>query len=133
MPKDDDQTKPQLRVEKGGDAKPKDWGELLLAHRLITQPQLRQARETQATTKEPVHKVLLAKGFVSEENLLKAIAAHQGFRPWHLDRDPADSQAVAKVPSDLCKAHCVLPVKVRGDLIVLAMRAPEDMAAIEAV
>ena len=123
---------PKLRLEHG-QQKTLDLGELLVAHRSITQPQLRKALAEQQESGQPLRRILLSHRVVTEEGILKVVAAQSGIRPWHLERDAPHPDAIRQVPADLCRKRHVLPVKVRGDVLILAMRDPADMMAIEAV
>ncbi|HCE01337.1 MAG TPA: type II secretion system protein GspE, partial [Armatimonadetes bacterium] len=108
-------------------------GELLLAHRLITQEQLDQALALQRERPGSLGSILVSLGFITEDLLLQALAAQHGVSAWRLERDAPKAAAVAKVPEHICRTYQVLPVEVRGDLLVLAMRNPYDLDAIDAV
>jgi len=111
----------------------KRLGELLLAHRLITQEQLDQALALQRERPGSLGSILVSLGFITEDLLLQALAAQHGVSAWRLERDAPKAAAVAKVPEHICRTYQVLPVEVRGDLLVLAMRNPYDLDAIDAV
>lgn len=110
----------------------KKLGELLVSLRLISEDQLTRALAVQAKQHSPLGTILVQMGFLSEELLLNALAAQIGVWPWRIDENPADPVAVAKIPAKLCQKHQVLPVAIRGDLLLLAMVNPHDFEAIEA-
>ena len=122
---------PHLRLEHGVGTQP-DLGALLVAHRAITQAQLTRAVSEQERSGESLKHVMVRLGIASESDILRVLAAHKGIRPWHLDRDAPMAEAVTLLPPEVCRAHFVLPVKVRGDLLILAMLDPSNMVAIEA-
>lgn len=111
----------------------KRLGEHLISLKLINQRQLEQALEIQRDTPAPLGSILVSLGFITEDLLLNALAAQMGVAPWRLDENPPTSDAVQKVPGHLCKTYQVLPCAVRGDLLVLAMRNPLDLDAIDLV
>ncbi|MCX7800013.1 MAG: ATPase, T2SS/T4P/T4SS family [Fimbriimonadales bacterium] len=111
----------------------KRLGELLLSHRLITQEQLDQALALQRERPGSLGSILVSLGHITEDLLLQALAAQHGVSAWRLERDAPKAAAVAKVPEHICRTYQVLPVEVRGDLLVLAMRNPYDLDAIDAV
>ncbi len=105
--------------------------DLLLAHRLVSVEQLREARESQRITLEPLADLLIRRGFVSEVQILKVLAARAGVAPWNLSQELPSKEAMGKLPIELCRKYQMLPVQVRGDLLMVAMRNPQDMPAIE--
>ena len=111
----------------------KRLGDHLLSLKLITQRQLDQALELQRDSPAPLGSILVSLGFLTEDLLLNALAAQMGVAPWRLDESPPTAEAVGKVPGHLCKTYQVLPVAVRSDLLVLAMRNPLDLDAIDLV
>lgn len=117
-----------LEIQRGRD---KRLGDLLLENRLITQRQLDRALERQAETKEKLGVILVAMQTMSERRLIQVLAAQKGVSPWHLEEDLPSEDALKLVPEDMCRVFQVLPVAVRGDLLLLAMRDPNDAEAIE--
>ncbi len=108
-------------------------GELLVTHRLVTAEQLAQALELQRQRPQPLGQILVTQGFLSEERLLQACAVQKGVSAWHLQHDPPAPDALALVPGHVCRAHSLLPVRVRPDRLFLAMRDPSDIDAIDLV
>lgn len=114
-------------------AKDRKVGDLLLANRLITERQLERAIERQSETKEKLGHILISMQTLSERRLLQALAAQRGVSPWHLEDDAPSQDAVNLVPEEMCRMFQVLPVAVRGDLLIVAMRDTSDTSAIDAV
>lgn len=90
-----------------------------------------EARGEQRVSQEPLSEVVVRKGWVSEEQLLKVLAARAGVAPWNLKTDPPELSAIRLIPAEVCVEHQMLPVVIRGDLLLLAMRDPQDVFAIE--
>lgn len=107
--------------------------ELLLSQRLITQEQLNKALEIQQYRHEPLDQILVTQGYISEERLLQAVAMQHGVVAWHLQHEPPQANALAQIPANLCRSYVVLPVKIQGDRLTLAMRDPSDLDALEQV
>ncbi len=107
--------------------------EVLLSLRLVTQQQLDQALEVQRNSSAPLGSILVSHAFLTEDQLLNALATQIGVTPWNLDKNRPTAAAMGKVPAEMCRAHNVLPVAVKGDLLVLAMQDPQDLAAINAI
>lgn len=111
----------------------KKLGELLLARRLITHEQLDYAIRVQRENALPLGTILVSNGFLTEDLLLQALAAQQNVSAWHLEKDPPKPEAIRLVPGHICRQYQVLPVQLRGDLLLLAMRNPGDIDAIDLV
>ncbi|MCE9557927.1 MAG: Flp pilus assembly complex ATPase component TadA [Armatimonadetes bacterium] len=109
----------------------KKLGEILLANRLITASQLEEALTVQKDTKQPLGAILISLGFVSEQLLLQVLAAQQGVGAWHIEKDPPTQDAMAMLPISICAQYQMIPVQVRGDLLLVAMRDPGDLDAID--
>lgn len=108
-------------------------GELLLSLKLINKKQLDQGLVIQRDSPAPLGSILVGLNFITEDQLLNALAAQMGVSPWRLDEQPPKTTAVARVPHNIAKTYQVLPVDVRGDLLILAMRNPLDVDAIDLV
>lgn len=110
-----------------------ELGRALLAHRLITEQQLREATAAAEELGAPLESLLVQRGYVGEEQILQARAAIRGVMTWDPGTEEPDPDALARVPAAVCRRHIVLPVRVTGTLLTLAMANTEDMGAVEAV
>jgi type IV pilus assembly protein PilB len=108
-------------------------GDLLLKHRLVAPAQLERALERQRNSQEKLGQVLISMGLISERRLLQVLAAQKGVSPWDLADDAPSQDALRLVPHETCKLFQVLPVAVRGDLLLLAMANPADQEAMAAI
>jgi type IV pilus assembly protein PilB len=106
-------------------------GELLVSHRLITNEQLNEALRKQKLDRRPLGQILMDMNAISEERLLQACALQKGVAPWHLQHDPPNAEAVAVVPGSICRSYVLLPVAIKGNTLVVAMRSPGDIDAID--
>lgn len=107
--------------------------EVLLAHKLVSAEQITHARSLQKRTREPLDELVVSLGLVSELHLLKALAAHDGVRPWNLAHSPPTQAAMATVPYEVRKELEVLPVLLQGDLLVVATASPRETQALERI
>jgi len=110
---------------------PQALGEYLVNHKLITPEQFKDALVAVSRSNLPLPQVLVAMRFISEDKLLRVMAAQIGVSSWFIEKDPPSSDALGYIPPELCEKHQILPVQIRGDLLVLAMRNPLDLATIE--
>lgn len=105
--------------------------EMLVANRLITPEQRDLALKEQSSKPAPMGQILVRMGFISESLLVRALSAQMGVSPWFLDKDAPSPEALALLPGELCEHHEMLPVAVKGDMLVVAMRHPMDVEAID--
>lgn len=108
-------------------------GKLLVSHRLISNDQLSVARAEKQKNPRPLGSILVDQGAISAEKLLRARAAQMGISAWDPDKETPTPEAMMKVSGQMCRTHMVLPVRNRGNLLVLAMRRPDDMGAIDTI
>ena len=114
-------------------------GDILVESKIITRDQLKQALEIQASSRERLGAVLLANGWVNEEQITYARSVQMDVSYINLaDADP-DPFAVALVPYEIAHHYHILPLslhesgeKHEGRLRV-AMTNPWDIEAIDLV
>jgi type IV pilus assembly protein PilB len=111
----------------------KRLGEILVNLKLITPKQVEDAVAIQKESAEPLGTILISMGALSEGQLLSALAAQDGVSPWRLDLEPPTRTALAKVPIHVCRNHQVIPITIRGDLLILGMKNPHDLDAFDLV
>jgi len=107
--------------------------EALVQNRVITQEQLEQALNLQRFRREPLGRILVEQGFVSEERLLQVSAMLKGVGCWDLECQPPEPDAVSLLPASMCRNHRILPLQVQGERLLLGMRDPSDLAVIDMV
>jgi type IV pilus assembly protein PilB len=105
----------------------------LLDRKIVTRKQLEMAIRTQDSQRIPLTKAVVELGFAEEGLLLRTLAAAKGVAPWDFTKEDADDRAVRKVPGHVCRQLQVLPVRLKGDLLTVAMRDPGDSAAIRSI
>lgn len=106
-------------------------GEILVARRLISAEQLKHALEVQQMRPEPLGEILVSLGYLKPELVLNVLAAQLGVWPWRLEENPPRPEALKHLPAQICRNYRMLPVEVRGDLLMLAMTDPLDVDAID--
>ncbi|MCU0316872.1 MAG: Flp pilus assembly complex ATPase component TadA [Fimbriimonadaceae bacterium] len=114
------------------EAADKRLGLLLLENKLITKRELEKALRNQTKTGQRLGQILIEQGSLTEKRLLQVISAQKGISPWSLETDHPTQEALECLSNDFCRKHQVLPVALRGDLLLLAIASPDDHSAIEA-
>jgi len=108
-------------------------GELLLSAGVVTETAIRDAIDV-AAPGERLGSALVRLGLVSQREVADALAAQLRLGRADLDGpDVADPVAAARIPMVLAERHDVLPLRLEGDTLYLAMSDPSDVAALDDV
>ncbi|QMV31895.1 GspE/PulE family protein [Thermus thermophilus] len=111
-------------------ARPK-LGELLLDLGYITKDQLKAALEEQERTGDLLGQILLRRGYIREEDLVRALADQQRAPLIHPAQTPLDPQALRLLDPRFAREKRVLPFKVEGNRLHVAMAYPSDLALLD--
>lgn len=105
-------------------------GAILVARGLIAQAQLDEALEEGARTGERLGDVLVRRGWIYEQELARALALQHGLDYVDLDSVPVDPRAAGILDREVALSWRALPVRLRGDGVVVAVSDPtQDVAA----
>ena len=114
-------------------------GDILVESKIITREQLRQALDIQASSRERLGAVLLANGWVNEEQITFARSIQMDVSYVNLSEADPDPFAIALVPYELAHHYHILPLSLHesGDAhegrLRVAMTNPWDIEAIDLV
>lgn len=109
-------------------------GEILIENGSITKEQLNDALEYQKTHKDVrMGGALMALGYVTEKQMLEALAVRRGLKLTDLKRINIDQKAVAMLPRQLATKYNLIPVGIRNNKLVVVMSDPLNFYAIEDV
>lgn len=109
-------------------------GELLLNEKMITPEQLDEALKCQVVFGIKLGSSLIELGFITDEQLCKFLSQKLGVPyapPRALTTIPAD--VLALVPAEIAEKYRVIPLRVEGRRLALAMADPTDFKAIDEV
>ena len=106
-------------------------GELLVSCGLITQEQLSEALEAQKQDRKRLGSILIERGYASEDDIARSLATRLGLPFVDLTNLEIEPESVATVDEKLARRHLVLPIRLEGRSIRLAMTDPLDLHAIE--
>ena len=107
----------------------KELGEVLLELGLITQQQLKDAATHEASVGQSGWKMLLEQGVLSERDLVRARATQAGMRFADLRSEVATPEALGLVSGDIARRQLVLPLRIEGESLILAMAEPVNHLA----
>jgi general secretion pathway protein E/type IV pilus assembly protein PilB len=108
-------------------------GQVLVAQGVITDDQLKIALLEQTKTGQPVGKLLVMLGFVSEAILRDALGVSMGKKSIDLSRAIIDPAALKLVPQDIAKRFRLLPLdyNTSTNTLTIAIADPNDIVALD--
>lgn len=104
---------------------------MLLEMGIITPEQLNEALEEQKTTGDRLGKILIDKGFITENQLLETLEFMLGIPHVQLSRMQIDPEIIKLIPPHIVRKHKILPLNRTGAGIMLAMADPLNQQAID--
>ncbi len=108
-------------------------GDILVKDGAITPEQLAGALEIQKTSKRRLGTILIEEGIIDEQRLIKALEIQLGIDFIDLTAVKIPVELAAVVPQSIAKRHSVVPVKVTGEELTVAMADPLNFVALEEV
>ncbi|MDN4486714.1 ATPase, T2SS/T4P/T4SS family [Demequina sp. SYSU T00039] len=111
----------------------KQLGTILLEDGALSEEQLGEAIDEQQTRGQSLGRTLVEMGYISEGQLVRALASQVGMEFVELADYPVDRAAVSLVPAAVCRRHTILPLAVDGTVIRVAMSNPGNVVAVDDV
>jgi len=108
-------------------------GDLLLSAKLITPQQLDFALNNQKITKNRLGRELIEEGIITEHQLIQALKMQLGVESVDLSSAAISPNLTDLVPKSIAKRHSLVPVKLVGNNLYIAMSDPLNFVAIEDV
>ncbi|HET8698452.1 MAG TPA: ATPase, T2SS/T4P/T4SS family, partial [Gammaproteobacteria bacterium] len=112
---------------------PRKFGDLLIARGLVTQEQVDEALELQRARGEHLGRIIAAKGWVSEQKLLKALGEHLGIATVDLKPGVFDPAAVRLLSKAVARRLCVLPLFKIRDALYVATARPQALPVLDEI
>lgn len=103
----------------------------LVKQGLLTREEVDKVIELSRQTSRPLHILLLEESSLNEADLLNAMAEQYGLKFVVLADMPPDQKAIKSVSAKLASHYSVVPVKISGGVLTLAVSNPLDMAPVE--
>ena len=115
--------------------RPRRLGEILVDEGVISQDQLRIALTEQKRTKEPLGKVFVKLGFVTEAVIRDAIGEASGHDSIDLSKVVVDADAISLIPKEVAKRFRVIPVTYdkTTNTLTIAMADIYDVIALDQI
>ncbi|MEC5187214.1 type IV pilus assembly protein PilB [Geobacillus thermodenitrificans] len=108
----------------------KRLGDLLVEAGLITKEQLAEALRERVPGQK-LGDALLQRGYITEQQLIEVLEFQLGIPHVSLYRYPIDPKATSLVPKEFARRHMVMPLKVEGERLLVAMADPMDFFVID--
>ena len=102
-------------------------GDILVKAGKITHTQLVDALRRQAIEGRRLGEILVEEKLVTEEDILTVLEVQLDIERVNLDYIDYQDEAIRKVPENLCKQHNIIPFKIEGNNIHVAMSNPSNI------
>ncbi len=113
--------------------KRKKIGELLIEKNLVTESQIKEALNYQKKKGVPIGEALVELGYISSDVLVEVLSIQLDIPYVNLYKYPIDESLIGKIDGDLAKRFSVFPIKERDGKLILAMKDPLDVIAMDEV
>jgi DNA-binding response OmpR family regulator len=104
----------------------RELGEILREADLITADQLKEALRLQKTYNERLASILVRQRVLTEKFAVTYLGRQIGLPAVDLSKTEIDLALLEVIPLELCQRHLVLPVRIEGSRVQLAMADPTD-------
>lgn len=111
----------------------KKFGDYLLESGKITNEQLKAVLEEQKNTGRRLGEILLEDGYVTEDDILDALAIQLGIQRVTIEMLNVEPEAVKMIPEVLATKHTLFPIAVKGNKIQVVMSDPLNIFALDDV
>jgi len=110
-------------------------GEILLQITSLTSGQLKDALGTQQEKKmmKLIGEVLIDKGYVTEQDVVTALAIQYGYPYIHLNNYHIDTEVIKLVNREFAEKHKIIPLERLGNILTIAMASSFDKTAIREI
>lgn len=109
----------------------KRLGDILVQSGRITQKELINCLKKQAVSGKRLGELLVEENLVKEEDILIVLEMQLGIKRVNLELLSLEEEALKKIPETLAKKHNIIPIKIRNNVIQVAMSDPFNILAID--
>lgn len=109
------------------------FAELLVRGGIVTREQLIEAQKKERENGSSVPKEIVRLGFTNEETLTDFLAKQFGIETVELDPGDIEDAVFSLVPPQIVQKHQLVPYKLLGSTLTLAMADPTDLVAVNEV
>lgn len=106
-------------------------GVLLEQDGLVTRAQLEEAMEEQTGTGKTLGRILVDRGVLREEDLVRVLAQQIGMEFVDLAEEVVDPSVVSMIPEAMARRYQAIPISWRDGKILVAMADPSNVIAVD--
>ncbi|HED23562.1 MAG TPA: type II secretion system protein GspE, partial [Firmicutes bacterium] len=106
---------------------------VLLEKGLLDRSTLEKIAAQQKKSKKRMPELLVEEGLLSEEEILVLLEEELNIPRVEFDNRLIDRKITALIPAELAKRYQVMPAALKGEVLILAMTDPLDLAAVDEV
>jgi len=103
----------------------------LLDSKLVTEKQFLEAEKAAKKAKQGIGEVLVSKGDISQEQLIKVEAYILGIPFVNLEKEKIEDQVLKIIPEPIARSHNIVAFRKKDNNLEVAMLDPEDLRTIE--
>ncbi len=108
-------------------------GERLVDANVISQEQLEIALEEQTRDDRPLGELVIKLGFTTARRVAEVVAQMAGTRYHPLADEPPNTELLDLVPASFSRQQRLVPIKLEGERLTVALANPFDILAIDAL
>jgi len=108
-------------------------GELLIRNGLVTKEQIDKAKDIQLSNNCKLGEVLVTNKVITSEQLNKMLEFQLGIPYVDLEEYDINIDATKKVSESIAKKYCLIPININQNDLLILMKDPIDMYAIDDV
>lgn len=109
----------------------KDLPELLIKKEYLTKRQLEKALQKAEENGKELDKVLVELGYITEKEIFQLLAEELGFEFVDLSTLEINHELTKFLPDNLARRYNVVPVRIEGDKLYIAMVDPLDVNTVD--
>ncbi len=113
------------------DSKVKPLGEVILDLGFATAEEVDGALQKQNVGGGRLEDTLVQSGKLSPEMLARSLAAQLGYEFLDPVQNPPDAKVALMIPESTARRYVVVPVRIQGDSLVVAMKDPRNVFALD--
>lgn len=114
-------------------ARKKRLGQILIEEGAITDGQLFEALTLQKSSGKKLGTVLIEAGFISEDRMLELLKDQLKIEYVNLNHEQIETEAIDALSETIARNHNLIPLRLMGDTIVVALNDPLNIFALEDV
>jgi type IV pilus assembly protein PilB len=106
-------------------------GQILVDLGYLDEDQLWDLLNEARTTQQPIGQVALARGLITEEQLLQALAEQFNLKVVNLQEVKPQPEAIQAVPETMASVYKVLPLTYKDNVLTVAIADPANLTALD--